>query len=86
MPTWRRGRSTRRSQNTNGSRRSIRRIPTGRSSIPLSHYRLAKLYERKGLTAKAVERYHRFLFLWKDADKDLPEYADAKKRAAALSR
>ena len=53
---------------------------------PLSHYRLAKLYERKGLTAKAVERYHRFLFLWKGADKDLPEYADAVKRAAALSR
>ncbi len=52
---------------------------------PLSHYRLAKLYERKGLTAKAVERYHRFLFLWEGADKDLPEYADAAKRAAALN-
>jgi len=52
---------------------------------PRLHYGLAKLYERKGLAAKAFERYRRFLVLWKDADRDLPEYADAKRRLAALA-
>jgi tetratricopeptide (TPR) repeat protein/predicted Ser/Thr protein kinase len=51
---------------------------------PYSRFRLAKLYEQKGLRAKALEQYEKLAQIWKDADPDFPEAKEAKRRLAAL--
>lgn len=43
-----------------------------------------KIYEKKGDTRLAIENYGKFLDIWKNADKDLPDYIDAKARLAKL--
>ena len=48
--------------------------------FPKSFYLLGKIYEKKGDHNLAVKNYKKFLEIWKDADKDLPELIDAKKR------
>jgi len=53
---------------------------------PRIHYRLAKLYEQKSWTGKAIEHYEKFLNLWKDADPGLSEVADARERLALLKQ
>ncbi|MGH7496183.1 MAG: protein kinase domain-containing protein [bacterium] len=50
------------------------------------HYKMAKLYEQKGMNAKAIERYERFIKVWKDADQDWPELSEARARLAELQR
>jgi tetratricopeptide (TPR) repeat protein len=52
--------------------------------ISKSNYELAKIFEQKGKTEKAKEYYKEFLDIWKEADEDLPELSDAKKRLANL--
>ena len=51
---------------------------------PRYEYRLAKLLEKRGARAKALEHYERFLEYNKDADPGIPEVIDAEARAAAL--
>ncbi|MGZ5454625.1 MAG: tetratricopeptide repeat protein, partial [Candidatus Aminicenantales bacterium] len=51
---------------------------------PLYHLRVAEIYEKKGVKAKAIEHYRKFLTFWKDADPGLPEPGQAKARLAAL--
>ncbi len=50
----------------------------------LDQYRLARVYERLGDTDRARHWYERFLTDWKNADPDIPELIEAKKRMAVL--
>jgi serine/threonine protein kinase len=53
---------------------------------PKFHYRLARLYEDKGLTAEAVEQYKKFLDICGGADKKMSEVADARARLERLAK
>jgi tetratricopeptide (TPR) repeat protein len=53
---------------------------------PKYHYHLARLYEEKGWSDKAIKEYEKFFDIWKDADDDLPEKIDAKERLAELKK
>lgn len=52
---------------------------------PKCHYRLARLYERKGLNEKAAAEFRKSPAIWKNADAGLPERVDAKKSLATFS-
>ncbi len=51
---------------------------------PLLHFRLGKVYESMGLKEKAIERYTKFLDLWKEAEGNPPEVQEARKRVQNL--
>jgi serine/threonine protein kinase len=53
---------------------------------PFGHLRLGKLYERKGLTDKAVEQYELALSYWKDADEGLAPVIEARQSLARLQQ
>jgi tetratricopeptide (TPR) repeat protein len=55
-----------------------------RMKNPRYEYRLAKLLEKRGKPAEALEHYRIFLRYWKDAEPGLPELIDAKARVAEL--
>ncbi len=53
-------------------------------TYPLGFHLLGKIYEKKGDTQRAIYNTEKFLDLWKDADPDLPDLIDTKKRLAKL--
>jgi tetratricopeptide (TPR) repeat protein len=54
--------------------------------IPRYYYRLARLYEQKGMKDRAIENYTTFLRVWGKADPVYKEPADARARLAKLKR
>jgi tetratricopeptide (TPR) repeat protein len=61
-----------------------RRILRLNPNYPLAQYHLACAFRRKGETEQAPAAYERFLQIWKGADADIPEVADAKKELRRL--
>ncbi|MFC2141899.1 tol-pal system YbgF family protein [Acidobacteriota bacterium] len=62
--------------------------PIGRLSYgdlyPKSFYMLGIINEQQGDKIQAADYYEQFLDLWKDADADIAELADARERVASL--
>ena len=65
-------------------------LTTGRSSYgdiyAKSFYMLGKIYEELDWKGKAIEKYEKFLELWKEADPGLFEVDDAKSRFSSLTK
>jgi serine/threonine protein kinase/Tfp pilus assembly protein PilF len=55
-----------------------------RFMYPKYHYYAAKLYEERGQKNNAIMHLKKFLEIWKNADKDIPDFIDAKKRLSTL--
>jgi non-specific serine/threonine protein kinase len=49
-----------------------------------THYMLGLIYEKKGKKEKAREHFQKFLEIWKDADENLPQLIEGKKRLEEL--
>jgi serine/threonine protein kinase/lipopolysaccharide biosynthesis regulator YciM len=56
----------------------------GTETYSRSYYLLGKIYEKKNEPTPAIQNLETFLDIWKNADKDLPDYVDAKTRLAKL--
>ena len=57
-----------------------RRVLRLNANYPLARYRLGLALERKGMSREARAEFERFLTIWKDADPDIPELIDARRR------
>ena len=53
---------------------------------PKTLFLLGKISEAKGDAPAALQYYQRLLDLWKNADDDLPDFLEAKRRLAALKK
>jgi serine/threonine protein kinase/Tfp pilus assembly protein PilF len=51
-----------------------------------SFYRLGRIYQQMGDKTRAEQNYNKFLALWFNADTDIPEVGDAKRRLSDLNR
>jgi tetratricopeptide (TPR) repeat protein len=51
---------------------------------PIYHYRLAQVYEKKGMNAEAAAEYERVVKLWERADPPRPEVNEARNRLSKL--
>jgi tetratricopeptide (TPR) repeat protein len=56
------------------------RVLAARPNMALARYYLGITRERQGDSAGAARELRRFLTLWQDADPDIPELADARRR------
>ena len=57
-----------------------RRILAANPNHPMSRYRLGLALDRKGLSSQAKVEFERFLVVWRDADADVPELQEARRR------
>ncbi len=74
-------------ENILSSRRgSLSGYSAGALVFAKSHYKLGVILELLGDKNGAIERYNRFLDLWKDADRGIAEVEDAKERLARLQK
>jgi len=68
----------------------ITTLTTGRfffgSIYAKSFYMLGRIYQRLGDNAKAEDNYNKFLALWFNADANISEVSDAKRRLSGLNR
>jgi tetratricopeptide (TPR) repeat protein len=51
---------------------------------PIYHYRLAQVFEKKGMNVQAVAEYERFVKLWEKADPPRPEVKASRDRLSKL--
>jgi len=49
-----------------------------------THYLLGLVYEKKGKKEKAKQHFQKFVEIWKDADENLPQLIEARKRLEEL--
>lgn len=57
-----------------------RRIQKSNPNYPLLHYHMAQAFERENKNKEAQEEYRRFLNAWKQADRDIPQVKEARRR------